>query len=67
MAARLAQLVGDLPGPYIMGAILLPVLLFLGWVIMSEQRTRHLTQLIRAVRGSVRPGGSSRGSNREGR
>ncbi|MEU1604028.1 hypothetical protein [Micromonospora matsumotoense] len=66
MAARLAQLAGDLPGPYIMGAILLPVL-FLGWVIMSEQRTRHLTQLIRAVRGSVRPGGSSRGSNREGR
>lgn len=66
MAARLAQLVGDLPGSYIMGAILLPVL-FLGWVIMSERRTRHLTQLIRAVRGSVRPGGSSRGSDRAGR
>ncbi|WP_406073825.1 hypothetical protein [Micromonospora sp. NBC_01638] len=66
MALRLAQLVGDLPGPYIMGAILLPVL-FVGWVIVSERRTRHLTQLIRAVRGSVRPGGGSRGRGREER
>ncbi|MFG1890421.1 hypothetical protein ACGFIR_21475 [Micromonospora sp. NPDC049051] len=66
MALRLVQLVGDLPGPYIMGAILLPVL-FVGWVIVSERRTRHLTQLIRAVRGSVRPGGGSRGRSREER
>lgn len=63
---RLAQLVGDLPGPYVMGAILLPVL-FVGWVIRSERRTRHLTQLIRAVRGSARPGGGSSGRSREER
>ncbi|WP_319462635.1 hypothetical protein [Micromonospora sp. RTP1Z1] len=66
MVVRLAQLVGDLSGPYIMGAILLPVL-FVGWVIMSKRRTRHLTQLIRAMRGSVRPRGGSRGRSQEGR
>ncbi|MDO3704047.1 hypothetical protein Q3W71_20485 [Micromonospora sp. C28SCA-DRY-2] len=66
MVVRLMQTIGDLPESYIMGAILLPVL-FLGWVIMSERRTRHLTQLIRAVRGQVRSTGGSRMRDREGR
>ncbi|WFE22800.1 hypothetical protein O7621_05520 [Solwaraspora sp. WMMD937] len=66
MAARLVQAIGDLPNPYILGAILLPML-FVGWVIMSERRTRHLTQLIRAVRGQVRPRGSSLAPSRERR
>jgi hypothetical protein len=49
MADWLASVIGGLPRPYLLMAIGVPVV-FVGWVIMSERRTRHLAQLIRAWR-----------------
>lgn len=66
MMVSLAQATGGFPEPYFIGAILSPVL-FVGWVIISKRRTRHLTQLIRAVRGPVRPGSDPRTRRRTGR
>ncbi|BCB83718.1 hypothetical protein [Phytohabitans suffuscus] len=56
MFVRLAQAIGGVPDAYIAAAVVLPVL-FLGWVIVSARRTRHLTQLIRALRGPADPDG----------
>lgn len=48
-------LLDSLPGPgSVFGATLL--VSFLAWVLVSEQRTRHLAQLIRALRGRADPG-----------
>jgi hypothetical protein len=36
------------------GLVLALLVLFLSWVIISENRTRHLATLIRAMRGPTR-------------
>jgi hypothetical protein len=49
MVMYLTQAVGGSPEPYLVGAILTPVL-FVSWVIASKRRTRRLVLLIRATR-----------------
>lgn len=66
MAATLAEGIGEIPAPWLIGGVV-SLTLFVAWVIVSERRTRHLSQLIRAVRGSDRPDARSRDRRRVGR
>lgn len=64
MASTWNSFVGALGSWFVdprMAAAALLLLFFLGWVILSEDRTRHLISLIRAVRQSDR---ASRGAGR---
>lgn len=65
MVGSLAQAVWALPVPALGAAIVL--MMFVSWVIASERRTRHLTQLIRAWRGSGRRSGARFVRRRVGR
>ncbi|GGM39865.1 hypothetical protein GCM10007977_046600 [Dactylosporangium sucinum] len=56
MADWAARVIGGLPWPHLAMVILISML-FVGWVIISELRTRHLVQLIRAWRS---PAGADR-------
>lgn len=49
MLQQLAQTIDSSPGPYYVG-FALAGMLFVRWVVASKRRTRHLVQLIRAVR-----------------
>jgi hypothetical protein len=66
MIAKLAKAVGvmGIADGRILGAdavlVLALLVLFLGWVILSENRTRHLAKLIRALRGPTRSRNGSR-------
>ncbi len=51
MATRMVRAATALPLPYLIVAIVVLVL-FVAWVVNSEQRTRHLAQLIRAWRAT---------------
>jgi hypothetical protein len=66
MLVALAQAIVRFPEPYLVGAIL-SLVLFVGWVIISERRTRHLAKLIRAARGSVRESGGASDIRRRAR
>ncbi|GAB3959235.1 hypothetical protein GCM10027614_78310 [Micromonospora vulcania] len=70
MADWLTRLIGGLSGPDLVVAVLVSML-FVSWVIISERRTRHLVQLIRALRGRAGTGravqpGRSRGGEDDG-
>lgn len=72
MADWLMRVIGFLPWSDLTMAILVLILLFVGWVIISEPRTRHLVQLIRAWRGPADAGrvvqrGRGRGGKDGGR
>ncbi|MFI5906997.1 hypothetical protein [Dactylosporangium sp. NPDC051541] len=56
----LTSVIGSLTGSYLAFATAVLGALFVGWVIVSERRTRHLVHLILALRGP-------RGSGRTGR
>lgn len=61
MTDWLIRVIGFLPWPDLTMDILVLILLFVGWVIISEPRTRHLVQLIRALRA---PAGAGRAVQR---
>jgi hypothetical protein len=57
MAANWEKFVGAIGSWFVdprMAAAVILLLFFLGWVILSEDRTRHLVSLIRALRQSER-------------
>ncbi|MEJ3742813.1 hypothetical protein WEI85_05950 [Actinomycetes bacterium KLBMP 9797] len=70
MAATWEKIVGAIGGwlvdaRLVAGVILL--LVFLGWVILSEDRTRHLVSLIRALRQPDRASNGARRRRPRGR
>ncbi|MDW5329573.1 hypothetical protein [Plantactinospora sp. KLBMP9567] len=65
MAEWLIRVIGLLPRPDLTMAILV-LMLFVGWVIINERRTRHLVQLIRALRGPADTGRAVQPRRRRG-
>ncbi|MEV4539805.1 hypothetical protein AB0J82_39135 [Asanoa sp. NPDC049518] len=65
MAAELARIFNDLPAVNILLAAL-SLILFLAWVVISRQRTRHLAELIDAVKGNSRRGCTAAARRRSG-